>query len=441
MRIFAWLSTLKPAQLLTLGFLSYVVVGVLLLSLPLAQSDALPQPVRFIDNLFNVVSAMSTTGLTTISVADNYSFLGELVLLGLFQLGGIGYMTVTSFIILARGYELSEIRENVLRQEFPLPERVNLRRFVKQVIAFTIIIESVGALLLYIAFSRAGVESPLWSAIFHSVSAFATAGFSLNNNSLEGFVADPLVNVTILTLCYLGAIGFIVLQDAWMAWRYPARRVSFTSKVILAMSAAVLIVATPILYFVEPAIAALPWPDRLLAAVFQVGSASTTAGFNTVPIGGLSAASLSLVVIIMVIGASPSGTGGGIKTTGLATLVAVLVSTLRGRRHVMLWGHEIPAGRIATATAAAVLYVGILLIGTWFLAFAERQDFLKLSFEAASALGTVGLSTGITGELSDAGKCIITLLMFVGRVGPITLALALLAEDEAMPAHQADLAV
>lgn len=429
--------TLKPAQLVTCGFLSYAVLGTMLLSLPFARQT----PIRLIDNAFNVVSAISTTGLTTISVADSYSGFGEFVLLVLFQLGGIGYMTTTSFIILACGRPLSETRVGVFNAGFSLPEGFRVARFIRHVVIFSVAIEAIGATLLYFEFRSYGIAQPLWSAVFHSVSAFATAGFSLNNNSLEDFTASGLVNLTIGSLCYLGAIGFIVLQDACLAARHRRHKITFTSKVILAITALVLAVEMPLFLVCEPSLRAMPIRERIYAAFFQIMAASTTSGFNSIPIGKLSAASLTLIVVAMVIGASPSGTGGGIKTTSLSVLLGIAGSTLRGRSTVTFFRHQIPTHRVATAVASTMLYISVLATGVFLLSLTEKQDYLKLIFETASALGTVGLSTGITSELTDLGKWLVTAIMFIGRVGPLTLGFALIhSACEATSHIQADLA-
>jgi len=415
------LESLKPFQLLSMGFFSYVVLGLALLALPAAQTV----PVPWVDNLFTVVSAMSTTGLSTVSVADSYTFFGEFVVLVLMQLGGLGYMTITSFIILSRKERLSGVRHGILSTQFALPQGFWISQFVRHIVLFTLVIETLGALCLYVQFARAGVSEPLWSAVFHSVSSFATAGFSLNNNSLEGFRDHVAVNATIGTLCYLGAIGFIVLQDAFMACTRKGHRITFTSKTILLMTALVLLVSAPVLMFFEPEIRHLPWPERICVSVFQIMTASSTAGFNTIPIGTLSAASLTVIIVSMVIGASPSGTGGGIKTTSFSALLGILVSILRGRtEEITFFKRTIPTYRLMNAVASVTLYVLVLWGGIFLLSLSERQDYLKLVFEASSALGTVGLSMGITSALTGAGKLIITALMFLGRVGPLTLGMA-----------------
>jgi trk system potassium uptake protein len=319
---------------------------------------------------------------------------------------------------------------------------VDLRHFIRQVVIFTLIIETLGALVLWRHFALAGIAEPLWQAVFHSVSAFATAGFSLWNNSLEQFAHHPMINLVIAALCYLGALGFIVLQDAWLSARSVERRLTLTSKIILLMTAAVLVIGTPLFYLSEPSLQPLPFADGIIAACFQVMSASTTAGFNTIPIGALAPAPLFIILVAMLVGASPSGTGGGIKTTSVSALYAILASTLRGQREVRFWKHTVPATRLRSAVAGVTLYLSVLAIGLFALCLTEQQEFLKLLFEAASALGTVGLSMGITGELTSLGKLIVTALMFIGRVGPLTLGFSIAqAEQSTDKPVESDLAV
>lgn len=420
----AW-ARLRPAQQLALGFASYVLIGTLLLALPFAQAS----PAPLLDHLFTAASAVSTTGLSTVSIADTYTFFGELVVLILFQLGGIGYMTLSSLILLARGRNLSPQRLGVLRAGFAVPHYFVLPRFVVQVAVFTLAVEGVGAAVLWWRFSALGVEEPLWHAIFHAVSAFATAGFSLNNNSLEPFAGDWIVNLTIAVLCYLGAIGFIVVQDVWYSLRLRERMLTFTSKVILTMSLAIFLAATLAVFFLDPSVRGMPADDRLLASAFQAMTASTTAGFNTIPIAQMGLPALLVILAVMLVGASPAGTGGGIKTTSVSALLANLTSVLRGRDRVVWLRHEIPMARLLLAHAAATLYLGVLAIGVLLLSLTEKHQVFPLIFEAASAIGTVGLSMGLTAELSPAGKLIIILLMFIGRCGPLTLGLALLRPD------------
>lgn len=413
---------LRAPQQLVLGFAAYALLGAGLLCLPVSVTNQ----AGVLDHLFSAVSAVTTTGLSTLSVPDTYSFFGELVLLALFQAGGIGFMTVSSVFVLSRGRPLSDGRIGVLRAGFTLPRNFVPAHFIRHVVIFTALCEVAGAMLLWWRFDALGVESPLWSAVFHSVSAFATAGFSLNNTSLEAFRSDWVINAVIAALCYLGGMGFIVAQDVWYSIRLRERMLTFTSRMILLITAAVFVLGTAGLFFLEPTLRSFAPGDRLMAAAFQVMSASTTAGFNTVPIGAMSAASLVVVVAAMVIGASPSGTGGGIKTTSVSALAANLMSVLRGRDRVVLFRHEIPLPRVLSAAAATTVYAVGMACGVLLLAITEDADFLPVVFEAASAIGTVGLSMGLTGSLTAAGKVAVIVLMFAGRCGPLTIGLALL---------------
>ncbi len=433
-------SRLRPAQQLVLGFASYAVVGTALLCLPFAQQT----PGRLVDHMFNVTSAISTTGLTTISVSDSYTFFGEFVLLALFQLGGIGYMTLSSLMILARGGRISDTRLGILKAGFAVPHYFVMQRFIMHVVVFTFATELLGALLLWWRFAALGVPDPLWFAVFHSVSAFATAGFGLANNSLEAFRGDWSINFIIAVLCYLGAIGFIVVQDVYLSIKLREHLITYTSKVILWMTTVIFIVGTGAVYLIEPSVREMPTGERLMACAFQVMTASSTAGFNTIPISPLTTATLLIIMAAMVIGASPSGTGGGIKTTSVSALLANLISVLRGRDRVIWLGNEVPTLRVLFAVASATLYLCLLALGVTILSLTEKQPFLDLAFESVSAIGTVGLSMGITASLSTAGKLVVTFLMFAGRCGPLTLGLALLRPDEAppdeLPGHD-DLAV
>ena len=428
--ISSYLSTLNSYQILSVGFLSYLILGMIFISLPIAQKDG----AGFVDNLFNIVSAMSTTGLTTGSVADIYSPFGLVVLLILMQLGAVGYMTISSFIILARFNSLSYKRVRILSAEFPLPKGMRIGDFIVHIIVYTAALEIMGTLALWWEFSRMGIETPLWSAVFHSVSSFATAGFSIYPNSLEGFKDNLAVNATIAFLCYAGAIGFIVPLDVYHKLRGQTKRITFTTKVIIVITLAILVFSTLFLYFSTD--------ESMLVSFFQVMSASTTAGFNTVPISSLPSAALMVMMVVMIIGASPSGTGGGVKTTSLSVIIAVISSVMSGEKEkISLMGNIIPPNRIFTAIASITTYAAFLFITVLMLSMTEKFSVMTLSFEASSALGTVGLSTGITAGLSTAGKLIITFAMFVGRVGPLALGLSMFFGKSKNAQKNSDIAV
>ncbi len=417
----SFLRNMHPVKLVFLGYISYIVTGWLLLCLPFTMYTG----VSTLDNLFIATSAVSTTGLATTSVSGSYTFAGQFLIMALIQLGGIGYMTFSSFVILAQKKTLSGKRSEISEAVFSLPKTFVVEKFIRSVIIFTFVIELAGAAALYPIFRTAGVETPLWSAIFHSVSSFCTAGFGLYDNSFECFTDNFWLNFIVAVLSYLGAVGFIVCVDVYRRLTAKTDCMTLTSRIILWTTFWMTVTGTAVIFLSETSISAMPPYERLMAAFFQAMSAMTTVGFNSVGIGALSQATLMLLTILMVIGASPSGTGGGLKTTTFSAFLGLMRSTIIGRKEVTFWGKPIPEERIQTAVASLGFYLACLLIGAFILTLTEPQAFEKILFEAASALGTVGLSTGITSSLTVLGKIIVILLMFVGRLGPLSFGMAL----------------
>ncbi|MDY8108487.1 potassium transporter TrkG [Fulvimarina sp. 2208YS6-2-32] len=417
-----------PAKLLLLGYLAYTIIGWILLSLPAAHEDV---AVSALDNLFIAVSAVSTTGLATVDTATSYTFFGELVVLLLIQFGGLGYMTLGSFTFLAIQAKLNRTQEQTARTAFALPKDVAPAFFIRSVVVFTLATEAIGAGFLYLIFRADGLEDALWSAIFHSVSAFCTAGFSLYPDSFVRFADDVAVNVTIAVLSILGSMGFIIVADAYRRIVGRKSHFGFTSKVIFRMTALLIGGGTLLILVAEPSIGALPPYERLMAAFFQAMTASTTVGFNTLAIGGISDAVLIVMLVLMVIGASPSGTGGGMKTTSFAALIALVRSTLKGRDSIRFFKREVHDTQLNLAATTLCTYLGVLCVALYLLFLTETGiAFDVMTFEAVSALGTVGLSMGATGELSPLGKLIIIVLMLIGRLGVFTFGLALAVPDE-----------
>lgn len=421
-----YLANVNPSKILLFGYLSYVIIGWILLSLPFSQSV----PISSLDNLFIATSAVSTTGLVTIGVGESYSFFGELVILILIQLGGIGYMTFGSFIILSTRHKMSMLRSEISRKAFALPKDFRISRFIRLVVTFTIITEIIGALLLYAIFSYNNEENAIWLAIFHSISAFCTAGFSLFSNSFESYAGNTYLNLTIAALSYLGAIGFIVMVDVWQLITGKRRHMHFASKVILEITFWFSFIGTVLFFIMEPSIQALPNWERLLVAFFQVMTAATTVGFNTIPIGALSASVIMILYMLMIFGASPSGTGGGLKSTTLAALWGLMRSVLKGRDEIRYQKRRISSERLQLATASFSFYMGVLFVAMILLLSTENAEMEVVLFEAISALGTVGISMGLTGDLSNLGKLMIILLMFMGRVGILTFGIAVSMHDE-----------
>jgi len=412
----------SPQQNLFYGFITYILLGFVLLSLPFFQK----QSADFIDHLFISTSAVSTTGLVTISVFDTYNFFGQFIVMILFQLGGIGYLTFTTFMLLSTTRKMTQWHKKILSTEFTLPKTIRINDFLKSVILFTLIMELLGAILFFIAFKNEGIPTleALWSAIFHSVSTFCTAGFSLNNDSFMGYIDNNFINFIISMLAICGSLGFIVITDFGLMIKNKAHRLSFTTKIILYGFLILLTVGTSFFYFLEPSIANLT-ESRFLAAFFQCMTAMTTVGFNTVDFGVFSQAMMLVCIFIMYIGASPSGTAGGIKITTLTAVFAIIKSRLQGSKNITFLGKIIPYERLYIATSAFIFYTSIIVFGTFLVTLTHEFKFEKILFEVASALGTVGISTGITGDLNVFGKIVIIAIMFIGRLGVLTFGLAI----------------
>ncbi|MBN8576607.1 MAG: potassium transporter TrkH [Cytophagales bacterium] len=433
--------SLTPQQNLLFGFASYTLIGCALLSIPYAQN----QSVSSIDNLFVATSAISTTGLVTVSISDSYSWFGQFIVLGLIQIGGVGYMTFTSFVMLSLKSDLTHWHQRVLNSEFSMPKGFKIQDFLRAVIVFTVCIETLGAVALFIAFRAKGIEHnfAIWSSIFHSVSAFCTAGFGLYNNSFESFYGDVAVNGIISALAILGSLGFIVVTDFWSRLTRKTRVISFTTKIILLTTAVLSALGTLVIYFLEPAVQHVPASTRLMVSFFQSMTALTTVGFNTIPLSNFILPVLLVIVLLMYVGASPSGTGGGMKSTTLVALLAIMTSRIRGKSSVTFLGKAIPLDRMYVATSTFILYASVIFGATFLLSVSENFSLQQILFETTSAIGTVGLSLGITSALSTAGKIVLIVVMFIGRMGVITFGLAILAKRKRAQhtTVEADLAV
>lgn len=417
----------QPAKAIFIGYLSYVLFGWILLSTPFVQNVS----TSGIDNLFIATSAVSTTGLVTIDIASSYNFWGQLIIFLLFQAGGLGYMTFSSFIALSIGSHLSKTRRTISKSAFSLPDGFKIGDFIKNVILFTFISELIGACWLFFVFYSDGVENALWLSIFHSVSAFCTAGFSLLPNGFVPYRDSIGVNFILSALSYLGAVGFIVFADFMQNIRGQRKNLLFTSKLILSMTFWVSFIGTLLIFISEPSIQELTPVNRFLSSLFQVMTASTTVGFNSLDIGTLSKSTLIVLIFLMIFGASPSGTGGGLKLTSLSVLLGLVKSMLKGRNSIRFWKREIPNKRLHVAVASFVYYIFVLFIFLFLLSSLHPEiEFIKILFEAISALGTVGISMGITSTLSFTGKVLVVILMLMGRVGILTFGIALSSHDE-----------
>lgn len=423
---------ITPIQALLLGFIVLILVGAFLLSLPISAMQ--DQPTSFIDALFTAASAVTTTGLGVVDTGSHYSLFGQIVILFLFQIGGLGYMLFIALVSFGIGTGFTVSGRLVFTESVARPTTIEIKRFVKAVFLCTAGFEIVGAVLLTGVFvQKLPFLEAAYTALFHSVSAFCTAGFSLYADSFTAYANSMTANVTIALVTIGGGIGFFVLYDVAMVCRrflrkqYPAR-LSDHSKLVLLVSIVLMATGTLALFIIEGIHKSSQISDRLLTASFQALSASTTTGFNTVDIGSMHSLSLAYIIVLMFIGASPGSTGGGIKTSSLGIIVVFIRSVLTNRADVTAFRRTIQTDTVRKALGLALLATLYLTVLVLSLSVSEQSSLLPIVFEATSALGTVGLSTGVTPTLSTVGKILIIFTMFVGRVGPLAIGYSLMGK-------------
>lgn len=421
---------LSPPATVVVGFGLAILAGWLLLCIPEASSSG--EPIRPLDALFTATSATCVTGLIVKDTPHDFSLFGHLVILALIQAGGLGIMTFAGIFGVARGQRVSLQHRGIVRDNFIIQEAGSIRRTLGAIAVYAFVMETAGAMVLYLRWLRGG-ETPLraiWLAVFHSISAFCNAGFSLFSNSLEDYSEDLTINLTVGGLIIIGGLGFPVMRNLWHYARQRREgkrgRLSLHSKLVLVTSGVLLLIG----FF---GFLILEWTGELLArggaeSVYAAGFQSLTprtAGFNTVPIGALGEATKFLLILLMLVGASPGSTGGGIKTATLAVLAVLARTMIRGGSHVQVFGRAIPEAVRHRAVAIVILFGMSVLLWTFALSVTEECRFIDVLFESVSAFATVGLSAGLTRGLSNIGRLAIIAAMFMGRVGPLTIALAL----------------
>ncbi|MEH7120214.1 TrkH family potassium uptake protein [Neobacillus vireti] len=418
---------LDPPKILVLGFASIILIGALFLTLPAATTNG--QGLPFLNALFTATSATCVTGLVVVDTGTTFSVFGQVVILSMIQVGGLGFMTFATFFAFLLGKKIS-LKERILLQEsLNNLSMEGIVRLAKRIIIFTAVIELLGALILSIRFSfDMPLKKAIYYGIFHSISNFNNAGFDLMGefHSLTGYVDDPTVTLTVCSLIILGGIGFIVMNELYEY--HVNRRVSLHTKIVLITSAILVIIGTIGIFFLEYSnqltLKPLTLSGKILGSLFQSVTART-AGANTLSIGDLTQSSLLLMILLMFIGASPGSTGGGIKTTTFTTLIGAVWSQIRGKEDVIFYRQRIEYETIYKALTVTISGLFLVMLMTLILTITEKgHDFLTILFEVTSAFATVGLSMGLTPELSHIGKVLIMLTMFAGRVGPLTIAFA-----------------
>lgn len=436
-RISTWILRLPNESFILISFAGLIAFGSLLLLLPVSTRGG---QISLIDAVFTATSATCVTGLVVVDTGSYFSPVGQGVILALIQIGGLGIITLSTFFAILMGKRIPMRQREVVRQTHYSLDPRSFFQLVKRIVAFTLGIEALGAALLFLVWRNQ--FPPLRAAAlaaFHSVSAFCNAGFSLFPDSLIRYQTNYAVNFIIMVLILVGGIGFAVIYDVerMLFYRKP---LSFHSRVVIRTTGALIAFGTLLFCILEyhNALAGLSFLDKLLVSLFQ-SVTPRTAGFNTVDFSHLTNSSLILILLLMYVGGSPGSTAGGIKTTSLAILLGMAYSRARGLRSTNMLKRTVPEKSVNEVLAVILISIAILLVFNFTMQWSETGvvphskaagSFMETSFETVSAFGTVGLSTGITGDLSFWGKFQIILLMFIGRVGPLTIAVMIGRQQE-----------
>ena len=422
----------SPARIIIFGFLFLILLGAVLLTLPISTRDRGGAP--FFDALFTATSATCVTGLVVHDTATYWSVFGQLVILFLIQVGGMGVVTMAVAISILSGKRIGLKQRWVMQESISAPQVGGIVRQTQFILKTAFLIESLGAAALAVRFCpRMGLWRGLWYALFHAVSAFCNAGFDLMGreapfSSLTGYVGDPVVNVTVMLLIVVGGLGFLTWQDI-SSCRLRFRAYRLQSKLILVTTAALLLFGGAFFLLYEfrlPQWRGLTGGEKVLAACFQ-SVTPRTAGFNTVDLARMSGPGQLLTILLMLTGGSPGSTAGGFKTTTFAVLILSAIAVFRKRRSAQCFGRRIQEPALQNACAIFLLYILLFLTGGMLICCADQVPLMDALFEAASAIGTVGLSLGGTARFSAFSRWILIFLMYFGRVGGLTMIYALTA--------------
>jgi trk system potassium uptake protein TrkH len=427
----------RPSQTVLTSFAIVIVVGTLLLMMPFATSDG--SRLGMVNALFTSTSAVCVTGLIVVDTATRFSLLGKLVILFLIQIGGLGIMILSYFMMFLFRRKISVERRLIMSYMLDDSDMTQLYSSIRDIIRLTLAIEIVGFLFLFLSFSMHGGarEEMLLDAVFHSVSAFCNAGFALFSHNLENFRSNLPLNLTVAALIILGGLGFSVLSNLFEGVRQGLGRIvtgrraqrfelSLNSKVVLLTSGVLILAGTLLFYGFEHGGSMREYGTgtQYLASFFQ-SVTLRTAGFNTVPFGNLNRYSYLFMIVFMLIGGASGSTAGGVKVNTVAVIAGYVKSIIDNRNEVTIFNKTIADDLVNRAFLILLLYSILIFLGVTVLSMTEGTDILRIGFEVVSALGTVGLSAGVTGGLTTAGKATITALMFVGRLGPLTVFIAL----------------
>jgi trk system potassium uptake protein len=413
-----------PPQLLVLVFLFFIILGTLLLKLPFASTISL----SWLDALFTATSAMTVTGLIVVDTGTAYTLFGEVVIMCLIQIGGLGIMSFAVLIYLMLGKKIGFKERLLLQQALNQTSVGGVIRLVKHLLIFSFIVEGAALALLAAKWiPEYGWGKGLYYSLFHSISAFNNAGFSIWPDSLMKYVGSPIVNFVITGLFIMGGIGFTVLTDLW--YSKAIRKFSLHTKLMLIGTLIINLVAMLAVFILEysnpKTIGDMALKDKLLGSYFQAVT-PRTAGFNTLDIGSMEPSTILLIILLMFIGAGSASTGGGIKLTTFIVILLSVISFLNDRSEIRVFRRTIDRAFIFKALAISMISILLVFAGIFVLTISEHgSPFIQIIFEVVSAFGTVGLSMGLTGSLSWIGKIVIIFIMFTGKLGPLTLAFSL----------------
>jgi trk system potassium uptake protein TrkH len=422
---------LSSFQIIISGFVGVILLGALLLMLPVSTTEGCITP--FNETLFTATSAVCVTGLVVQDTGSYWSGFGQAVILALIQIGGLGVVTVAASFALLSGRKISLMQRSTMQDAISAPKVGGVVRLTQFILRGTFLIELLGAAAMLPVFCRDYGWRGIWMAVFHSISAFCNAGFDIlgtENNlypSLTGYTGSPIINITIMLLIVIGGIGFLTWDDICEhKWHFHRYRVQ--SKVILVITGFLIVVPAAFFFFVD--FSALPTGTQLLVSFFQ-SVTTRTAGFNTVALSAMSSASKGIMILLMLIGGAPGSTAGGMKTTTLGVLLANAVATFRQRDNAQFFKRRIDCNTVKTASTILTMYLTLFFGGGIFISVYEHLPLSDCLYETSSAVGTVGLTLGITPQLHIPSQIVLIILMYLGRVGGLTLIYATLSGKKA----------
>lgn len=435
---------MHPTQILVIGFLAVILLGSILLMLPMSSSTG--QYTAFEDALFTATSAVCVTGLVVVDTASHWSLFGKIVILCCIQIGGLGFMSLVSMVFIALGKRITLKNRLIMQEALNFNTTAGVVRFTKMVVKGTLIVEGIGALLMTLVFvPEYGFVKGIWYSVFHAISAFCNAGFDIiGDSSLAPYVGNGLINMVIMSLIIIGGLGFSVWVDVYRVikykleapkhytWKQAINKLMLHTKLVGVITFALLIIGFIVIFILEyknlGTLGGLSLKEKIYAAMFQSVS-PRTAGFYTISLADMTDTSKLFTIMLMFIGGSPAGTAGGIKTVTFGVLALCAFCTIKGNDQTVVFRRKIPFHLITRALAIVMIAISVVVVAVGGLSLSEDFTFMEILFETVSAFATVGTTLGITPFLSITGKILIIIVMFIGRLGPITMAVALMVRQ------------